>query len=146
MEWNRVLLHVWPELDLTAADAAKLVRNLAPLTENLGLEQVMVQARFSAGGAASEQVLPMSKPPGAGLTIEITDPPTLPLQVIDPYGQKVIAARRRGAVYPYELIPLLTRAGGGDPATDAPATSWSTTLSTMCWLRWTVRPAATAPP
>ncbi|MCU1346257.1 MAG: ATP-grasp protein, partial [Acidimicrobiia bacterium] len=122
LEWNRVLLHVWPELELTADDAAKLVRALAPLTENLGLEQVMVQARFMTDGVASEQVLRMSKPPGAGLKIEVTEPPTLPLQVIDLYGQKVIAARRRGAVYPYELIGLLTRATGTDPPTDGPAT------------------------
>ena len=39
-----------------------------------------------------------------------TDPPTAPMRPLDAYTQKVIQARRRGLVYPYELVPLLTRA------------------------------------
>ena len=51
----------------------------------------------------------MSRPPGAGLTLRVTDPPPQPLRELDAYTQKVIRARRRGAVYPYELVPMLTR-------------------------------------
>jgi acetyl-CoA carboxylase carboxyltransferase component len=51
----------------------------------------------------------MSRPPGAGLTVQITDPPQRPLRELDAYAQKVIRARRRGAVYPYELVPMLLR-------------------------------------
>ena len=66
-----------------------------------------------------ELMLRMSRPPGAGLTLRITDPPPQPLRELNSYTQKVIRARRRGAVYPYELIPLITRSPdqGGAPGT-----------------------------
>ena len=61
-------------------------------------------------------MLRMSRPPGAGLTLRITDPPREPLSEMDAYTQKVIRARRRGAVYPYELVPLITRSPDRDGA------------------------------
>ena len=61
------------------------------------------------GGTRSEFMLRMSRPPGAGLTVRVTDPPVQPLRELDAYTQKVMRARRRGAVYPYELVPMLVR-------------------------------------
>ena len=46
---------------------------------------------------------------GGGLTVRVTKPPSGPLRELDAYTQKVIRARRRGAVYPYELVPMLAR-------------------------------------
>jgi acetyl/propionyl-CoA carboxylase alpha subunit/acetyl-CoA carboxylase carboxyltransferase component len=122
LSWNRVLLYVWPVVDVSLTELDEVVRSLAPRADGLGLEQVMVQFRSGPNGsgpggdgAPKELVLRMSRPPGAGLTIRITDPPSEPLRELDSYAQKVIRARRRGAVYPYELVPLLTRnpdAGG----------------------------------
>jgi acetyl-CoA carboxylase carboxyltransferase component len=110
LAWNRVLLYVWPVVDIPLAELDQVVRVLAPRADGLGLEQVMVQFRtHSDQGEPHELMLRMSRPPGAGLTLRITEPPTEPLRELDAYGQKVIRARRRGAVYPYELIPLLTR-------------------------------------
>jgi acetyl-CoA carboxylase carboxyltransferase component len=64
-------------------------------------------------------MLRMYRPPGAGLTLRITDPPPHPLSEMNAYTQKVIRARRRGAVYPYELIPMITRSPDrdGEPGT-----------------------------
>jgi acetyl-CoA carboxylase carboxyltransferase component len=42
----------------------------------------------------------------------VTELPTEPLQPLDDYAQKVQRSQARGLVYPYELIPLLTGAGG----------------------------------
>jgi acetyl-CoA carboxylase carboxyltransferase component len=66
-------------------------------------------------------MLRMSRPPGAGLTLRVTDPPPEPLRELNSYTQKVIRARRRGTVYPYELIPLIIRSPdpGGAPGTFA---------------------------
>src|SRR5208282_1514248 len=95
------------------------IRSLAPRTEALGLEQVMVQFRVADDRSAEsrELMLRMSRPPGAGLTLRVTDPPPEPLRELNAYTQKVIRARRRGTVYPYELIPLITRSPdrGGAP-------------------------------
>jgi acetyl/propionyl-CoA carboxylase alpha subunit/acetyl-CoA carboxylase carboxyltransferase component len=118
LDWNRVKLYVWPVVDATLDEFDQVIRSLAPRTEGLGLEQVMVQFKMAApDGEVRERMLRMSRPPGAGLTLRVTDPPPEPLRELNSYTQKVIRARRRGTVYPYELIPLITRSPdpGGAP-------------------------------
>ena len=44
--------------------------------------------------------------------MRLTEPPTEPMLPLDDYTQKVLAARRRGYTYPYELVPLLARSTG----------------------------------
>ena len=120
LDWNRVKLYVWPVVDATIDEFEQVIKALAPRTEGLGLEQVMVQFKMaSPDGGARELMLRMSRPPGAGLTLRLTDPPPEPLRELNSYTQKVIRARRRGTVYPYELIPLITRSpdAGGAPGT-----------------------------
>ena len=122
LDWNRVKLYVWPVLDATLDEFDQVIRSLAPRTEGLGLEQVMVQFKVAApDGGIREQMLRMSRPPGAGLTLRVTDPPPEPLRELNSYTQKVIRARRRGTVYPYELSPLIIRSPdpGGAPGTFA---------------------------
>jgi len=110
LDWNRVKLYVWPVVDAAVGELDQVISSLAARTEGLGLEQVMVQFKAaSQDGGVREQMLRMSRPPGAGLTVRVTDPPLEPLRELDSYTQKVIRARRRGTVYPYELIPLITR-------------------------------------
>jgi acetyl-CoA carboxylase carboxyltransferase component/biotin carboxyl carrier protein len=118
LDWNRVKLYAWPVVDATLDEFDQVIRSLAPRTEGLGLEQVMVQFKVaSPDGGVRELMLRMSRPPGAGLTLRLTDPPPEPLRELNSYTQKVIRARRRGTVYPYELIPLITRSPdpGGAP-------------------------------
>jgi len=120
LDWNRVQLYVWPAVDAPLSELDQVIRSLAARTGALGLEQVLVQFRSVEGGAESrELMLRMSRPPGAGLTLRITDPPPQPLRELNAYTQNVIRARRRGTVYPYELIPLIIRSPdpGGAPGT-----------------------------
>jgi acetyl/propionyl-CoA carboxylase alpha subunit/acetyl-CoA carboxylase carboxyltransferase component len=120
LDWNRVKLYVWPVVDTGLGELDQVIRSLAPRTEGLGLEQVMVQFKVPApDGEVREQMLRMYRPPGTGLTLRVTDPPPEPLRELNSYTQKVIRARRRGTVYPYELIPLITRSPdpGGPPGT-----------------------------
>ncbi|HEY0811678.1 MAG TPA: carboxyl transferase domain-containing protein [Pseudonocardia sp.] len=111
LDWNRVLLYVWPLVNVRLDELDEVVRILAPRSEALGLEQVLVQFRHSASAEdeAAEYLLRMSRPPGAGLTVRVTEPPLRPMRELDAYTQKVIRARRRGAVYPFELVPMLAR-------------------------------------
>ena len=73
-DWNRVLLYVWPVVDLPLDEFDSVVSRLAPRTEGLGLEQILVQFRLApelvGDGAAEpkELLLRLSRPPGAGLT------------------------------------------------------------------------------
>jgi len=117
LDWNRVKLYLWPTVDLPLHELEPVVRALAPRTEGLGLEQVMVHFKQALpDGGTRERMLRLSRPPGAGLTVTLTDPPTTPLRELDGYTQKVLRARRRGAVYPYELVPMLLRnPDGGTP-------------------------------
>ena len=109
-DWNRVQLNVWPLVEIPIDEMDAVVRALAPTTEGLGLEQVLVQARIAVpDGEPQEVVVRMSRPPGQGLTLRVTPPATEPLQPFDETTRKVLKARRRGTVYPYELIPLVTR-------------------------------------
>ncbi len=116
LDWNRVQLYVWPTVDAPLAELEQVIRSLAARTGALGLEQVLVQFRDAE---SRDLMLRMSRQPGAGLTLRITDPPPDPLRELNAYTQKVIRARRRGTVYPYELIPLITRSPdqGGSPGT-----------------------------
>ena len=49
---------------------------------------------------------------GRGLNVRLTPPPDAPMQPLDDYTRKLIQTRRRGLVYPYELVPMLAGEGG----------------------------------
>ncbi|MCC5949717.1 MAG: ATP-grasp domain-containing protein [Nitriliruptoraceae bacterium] len=119
-DWNRVQLNVWPLVELPLDQMDAVIRNLAPTTDGLGLEQVVVHATLAVGDAApTPVVVRMSRPPGQGLTVRVTEPATEPLKPFDDTTRKVLRARRRGTVYPYELIPLISRSGS--PLTEEPS-------------------------
>jgi acetyl/propionyl-CoA carboxylase alpha subunit/acetyl-CoA carboxylase carboxyltransferase component len=111
---NRVLLYVWPSIDVPLDELVAVTRTLAPLTAGLGLEEVLIEARVPAppDGELRNMALGFSYQPGVGVTLSVTEPPTEPLPALDAYAQKALRARRRGTVYPYELLPVLTGAGG----------------------------------
>jgi acetyl-CoA carboxylase carboxyltransferase component len=54
----------------------------------------------------------MGYEPGRGLNVRLTPPPDGPMQPVDDYTRKLMQSRRRGLVYPYELVPMLAREGG----------------------------------
>jgi acetyl/propionyl-CoA carboxylase alpha subunit/acetyl-CoA carboxylase carboxyltransferase component len=113
LQWNRVVLQLEEPLTLTADELADVVRHLAPATEGLGIEQVMVHTQVPdpATGALRDTVLRISNTLDGGLHVRFSDPPAGPLATLTEYEQKVIALRRRGLTYPYEIIRLLTPPG-----------------------------------
>ena len=109
--WNRVLLYVWPPLQLNIEEFHRILNRLAPSMEGLGLEQVVVCARIPhpQTGELRDMVLRISLPSGAGLQVTIR--PAAKAQALKPlsdYEQKVVRMRRRGLIYPYEIIKMLT--------------------------------------
>jgi acetyl/propionyl-CoA carboxylase alpha subunit/acetyl-CoA carboxylase carboxyltransferase component len=111
---NRVLLYAWPSLDVPLDELRAFTRTLAPITAGLGLEEVLIEARIAAppDGELRNMAFGFSYQPGVGITLSVTEPPTDPVPTLDEYAQKALRARRRGTVYPYELLPVLTGAGG----------------------------------
>ncbi len=109
--WNRVFLYVWPPLNLERDELRDIVNRLAPATEGLGLEQVVVRARIPnpATGELRDMVVRISSPGGSGTLITFRPADKLqPLKPLAEYEQKVVRMRQRGLIYPYEIIKMLT--------------------------------------
>jgi acetyl-CoA carboxylase carboxyltransferase component len=114
LDANRILLYVWPPIELSLQELRDSARALAPLATGAGLEEVMMLARLRdrPGSEPQEVALIFSDRPGAGVGVTVTKPPTEPLAPLDAYTQNVRRSRARGTVYPYEIVRLLTGAGG----------------------------------
>lgn len=112
MHWNRVLLYLWPEVGLRPDELNELVNRLAPEAQGLGLEKVVVRARIPGpqGGRVRDTVLEVSRPAGGGAVVRFRKPAARPIRPLSEVDQKVIRLRRRGLVYPYEIIRMLTPA------------------------------------
>jgi acetyl-CoA carboxylase carboxyltransferase component len=109
LQWNRLMLYAWPEIQFSPDEAREVITRLGRMSAGLGLE--MVQLRIG------DRVLRFFNPAGRGVSIEVGDPPTRPLQPLDEGGQRIVSARRRGMVHPAEIIKILApqRAAPGAP-------------------------------
>ena len=112
--WNRILLYVWPPLDLQPEDLRRIALKLTPATEGLGLEQVVVRCRIpdAKTGELRDTVVRISGPSTAGLQITLrpASRSQQPLKPLSEYTQKVVRMRQRGLIYPYEIVKMLTPA------------------------------------
>ena len=105
---NRVILHVWPVLDVSDEDLHAFVARYAPTTEGLGLEGVTIHGRVPAeDGEARDVAVLLSKPPGRPIVVRREVPDDAPIAPLSEYEQKVVRLAQRGLVYPYELVRML---------------------------------------
>ncbi len=114
LDANRIVLYVWPPIDIPLNELSGFARAAAPMTVGAGLEEIMMRVRHRAQADAEPQEVAVifSYRPGAGVGVTVTKPPTEPLAPLDEYTQKVRRSRARGTVYPYEIVPMLTGGGG----------------------------------
>ena len=114
LDANRIFLYVWPPIEVPLEELSGIARATAPLTVGAGLEEIMMLARLrdQPGAEPKEVALLFSYRPGAGVGVTVTEPPTEPLAPLDEYTQKVRRSRAHGTVYPFEIVPILTGAGG----------------------------------
>ncbi len=114
LDTNLVILYVWPPSDLTPADLRAIAQRVVPTTAGAGVEEVLFLGRQR--DPQTRQLHPIavriSYDVTTGVQLEIGEPPSEPIQPLDDYGQKVLLARRRGTVYPYELTDMLAGPGG----------------------------------
>ncbi|NNC91955.1 MAG: carbamoyl-phosphate synthase subunit L, partial [Acidimicrobiia bacterium] len=112
--WNRILLYVWPTIDLEPDEMGLIVNRLAPATEGLGIEKVVVRSQVGDFGSTDRGApeFEILNPEGAGVTIRAREPRPEPLEPLDDYAQKVVRLRTRGILHPYELIRMITPADG----------------------------------
>ncbi len=111
---NRIMLYVWPPIELSEADLDVLVKRILPMTTGAGLEEVqLVARRRTAAGELTEVAVRIILDPGHGARLHVGEPSTDPVLPLDDYRQKVLRAARRGNVYPYELTGVLAGPDGG---------------------------------
>jgi acetyl/propionyl-CoA carboxylase alpha subunit/acetyl-CoA carboxylase carboxyltransferase component len=114
LDANRIVLYVWPAIDVPLQELSGFARASAPMTAGAGLEEIMMLVRQQSqpDQEPAEVAVVFSYRPGAGVGVVVTKPPTEPLAPLDEYTQKVRRSRARGTVYPYEIVPMLTGSGG----------------------------------
>ncbi len=112
MHWNRIALSVPTELYLDAESASGVARRLAPATRHLGLEKVLVRLNIKDRDApqapARHIEVVITEPTGDEIQLQWREPHREPLEPVGAYERRVVAARRRRLVYPYEIIRMLT--------------------------------------
>jgi len=106
---NRILLYVWPPSELGDAELRSLAQRLVPRTADAGLEEVafLGRQRDWQTGELQDVMMRINYDAASGVRTSITAPETEPIEPLDDYRQKVLRAKRRGTVYPYELADML---------------------------------------
>jgi hypothetical protein len=114
LDMNHVWVQIWPTIEADPGQLTTLQSKIAPVTAGAGIEEVLIQA--TVAGAPGEAPQPMAGrfyfQPGSGVTGTLGAPPIEPLKPLDDYASKVVRARRRGLVYPYELQSMIAGEGG----------------------------------
>ncbi|MBO0848226.1 MAG: fused acetyl/propionyl-CoA carboxylase subunit alpha/methylmalonyl-CoA decarboxylase subunit alpha, partial [Pseudonocardia sp.] len=114
LDTNRIVLYVWPPSELSERDLRTVIARVAPRTALAGLEEVLClgRQRDPSSSGLRDVALRLTYQGDSGLRVEMTEPPTEPIEPLDAYRQKVLRARRRATVYPYELVDVVAGPSG----------------------------------
>jgi acetyl-CoA carboxylase carboxyltransferase component len=97
-----------------------IAHRLAPAIEGLGIERVIARVWIGeSDGGPREVALHVTNPGARGVVVRQAEPDDQPIEPLDEYRLRVLQTQRRGGVYPFELIRLLTPPEGA--ASDFPA-------------------------
>ncbi len=113
LDTNHVWLHIWPQVEADLDQLTALQGKVAPMTAGAGIEEVRVQGEIAGDDGQGVPICArFSYQPGSGVTFTVEQPPTTRVAPLDDYAEKVVRARRRGLVYPYELVSMVAGTGG----------------------------------
>ena len=113
LDTNHVWLHIWPPVEADLDQLTALQGKVAPMTAGAGIEEVRIQGAIPGEGDTTVPICArFAYQPGSGVTFTVDQPPTTRVAPLDEYAEKVVRARRRGLVYPYELVSMVAGAGG----------------------------------
>lgn len=106
---NRIVLYIWPPLDVTRAELDTIVGRVEPTTAGAGLEEILLIARQPdpQTGELVKIVVRIRFDATGGTEVTVGERTDDPVEPLDEYRQKVLRAAARGTVYPYELTGLL---------------------------------------
>ncbi len=113
LDMNHVWLHIWPPVEADLDQLTALQGKVAPMTAGAGIEEVLVEGSIAGQNGHEVPICArFTYQPGSGVTYTVEPPPTTRLAPLDAYAEKVVRARRRGVVYPYELVSMVSGSGG----------------------------------
>ncbi|MGW4125681.1 ATP-binding protein [Nocardia sp. NPDC004711] len=108
LELNHVWLDIRPVIDEDIVALADWLHATAPQIVRAGIQEVVVHGRVrQPDGSYDFQVTRFRYDLTGGTEVTVDAPPAEPLAPLTDYDQKVMRVRRRGALYPYELIDLV---------------------------------------
>ena len=106
---NRIVIYVWPPIDLTREEMEMIAGRVRPTTAGAGLEEILFIARQRDGrtGELTKIAVRITFDATGGAELTVGEPSDEPVEPLDDYRQKVLRASSRNTVYPYELTGLL---------------------------------------
>jgi acetyl-CoA carboxylase carboxyltransferase component len=117
LQWNRIAVFVAPEVMVRPELARRLSVDLFPATRHLGLDRVVVRLRLvdpeAPDAPARDREVVIADPTGSRIDIAWREPRRAALEPASDYERRLVEARRRGLVYPYEIVRMLTGGGVG---------------------------------
>lgn len=117
--WNRIVMHMAQPILLEAKTAQQLARRLLAHVRHLGVEKTIVRLRLLSPDRpkAQPRVVEAVFADLASSRLEMLwrRPRRRALEPATEYERTVAVAKRRGLVYPYEIVRMLTH---GDEATE----------------------------
>ena len=112
LQWNRIILYNRTVQNLRLDQLREYGYKILPHTQGLGLEKITIYTRRkTTGGHVKELELMVSNISEEKFTLESRKPKTEALELYDSYTGKIVRARQRNMVYPYEFIKMITVAG-----------------------------------
>lgn len=121
LQWNRIAIFVAPSIFIEPEVANDIARRLAPATRHLGIEKVVVRLNRLDRARPDDPAQPYElviSDTGEQLELVWREPHDAPLLPAQEYERKVVAARHRRLIYPYEIVKMLTAdspdASGGE--------------------------------
>jgi len=110
LQWNRIAIFIAPPIFVDPEVASDIARRLAPATRHLGLEKVIVKLNRLDRENPDEPAVPWElviTDTGEQLEVDWREPHRTPLAPTQEYERRVVAARRRRLIYPYEIVKML---------------------------------------
>ena len=120
LQWNRVVMHMAHPISLELETAQRLARKMLSNIRYLGVEKTIVRLKLFSperpNDAPREIEVVGSDLASSRLELAWRRPRRQPLVPATPYERKVSDSRRRGLVYPYEIIRMLTSGSEAQPS------------------------------
>lgn len=113
LQWNRVIVYNRSLLGLSLHQLREYGLSLVSRVKGLGIERAIVYSRRKRWyeSVVRENELMFLNVTADKFSLRSRKPSSEPLRTLDQYESKVVKARQRSTVYPYELVRMLTNAG-----------------------------------